>query len=94
MCIFVIKVKCDNVDLMTFSEEGMIMKSTASSIYMECCHIKKWWENKQNIDNILWIYTAKINYFLKEITSYKLSKRRQESKDITRISYIFRHAAQ
>lgn len=70
MCIFVIKVKFDNVDLMTFTEEEMIIKSTASSIHMECCHIKKWWENKQTIDKILWIYTVKMNrFFLKEITS-------------------------
>lgn len=34
MCIFVIKVKFDNVDLMTLTEERMIMKSTASSIYI------------------------------------------------------------
>lgn len=59
ICTFVIKVRFDNVDLMTFTEEGMIMKSTASSIYMECCHIEKWWENKQNVDKMLWIYTAK-----------------------------------
>lgn len=59
ICAFVIKVRFDNVDLMTFTEEGMIMKSTASSMYMECCHIEKWWENKQNGDKMLWIYTAK-----------------------------------
>lgn len=41
MCIFAIKVKFDNVDLMTFTEEEMIMRSTASSIYMKCCHIEK-----------------------------------------------------
>lgn len=63
MWIFVIKVKFYNVDLMTSTEEGMIMKSTASSINMECCHIKKWWENKQNIDKILLIYTLKMKWF-------------------------------
>lgn len=41
ICTFVIKVRFDNVDLMTFTEEGMIMKSTASSICMVCCHIEK-----------------------------------------------------
>lgn len=61
ICTFVIKVRFDNVDLMTFTEEGMIMKSTASSICMVCCHIEKWCENKQNVDKTLWIYTAKWN---------------------------------
>lgn len=65
MCIFVIKVKFDNVNLMTSAEEGMIMKSSASSIDMECCHTKMRWKNKQNIDKILLIYTVKVNSFLK-----------------------------
>lgn len=42
ICTFVIKVRFDNVDLMTFSEEGMIMKSSASSMSMERSHIEKW----------------------------------------------------
>jgi len=29
MCLFVIKVKFDNVDLTTFTEEMIIMKTTA-----------------------------------------------------------------
>lgn len=48
---------------MTSTEEGMIRKSTPSSINMEYCHIKKWWENKQNIDKILLIYTEKMKCF-------------------------------
>lgn len=60
MCVFVIKVKFDNVDLMTLTEESMIMKSTASRIYMEWCHIKKWWENTQNNNKIPLIYAGSL----------------------------------
>lgn len=94
ICTFVIKVRFDNVDLMTFTEEGMIMKSSASSMCMECCHTEKWWENKQNVDKIPWIYTAKWTaYFWKKLLlrnkAEKCMKARAESE-----FHGFYHAAQ
>lgn len=47
--MFVIKVNFYNVSLMTSTEERMIMKSAASSMNMEWCHIRQQWENKLKI---------------------------------------------